>query len=58
MGYQVVRTEDEIDELLNECSECEETGDSHFPGMSYENGVKAAIEWLNGDTDSHPIKEG
>lgn len=40
------RTEKEIDELLNRCVEAEETGESAYPGMSYEQGIKAAIEWL------------
>lgn len=57
MSYQIVRTDDEMDELLNECSECEEMGNSHFPGMSYGNGVIAAIEWLNGNNYSYPINE-
>ena len=35
-----------IDELLNQCIESEETGVSKYPGMTYEQGIKAAIEWL------------
>lgn len=42
----VGRTEEEISELLNRCIEAEETGESVYPGMSYEQGIKAAIEWL------------
>ena len=42
------RTQDQIDELLNRCIEAEETGVSEYPGMSYEQGIKAAIEWLDG----------
>lgn len=41
-------TENEINNVLNECSECEDLGESKYPGMTYEHGVKAAIEWLQG----------
>ena len=57
MNYRIVRTSEEIDELLNQCSESEETGHAHFPSMSYEQGVKAAIEWLCGYVNDHPINE-
>ena len=42
------RTQKQIDELLNRCMEAEETGESAYPGMSYEQGIKAAFEWLEG----------
>lgn len=37
--------------------EMEETGSSIYPGMIYEQGIKAAIEWPVGDIDNHPINE-
>jgi hypothetical protein len=30
--------QEEVDEVLNECLEAEDTGHSKFPGMSYEQG--------------------
>lgn len=57
MSYRIVRTSEEIDELLNQCSESEETGHANFLGMSYEQGVKAAIEWLCDYVNDHPIQE-
>lgn len=53
----IIRTEQEIWDLLNQCAEAEETGSSIYPGMSYEQGIKAAIEWITGDTNNHPINE-
>jgi hypothetical protein len=53
----IVRTEQEICEVLDECLNCENTSTSIYPGMSYEQGVKAAIEWLIGDTEDHPIND-
>ncbi|MBR4681972.1 MAG: hypothetical protein IKP06_01525 [Elusimicrobiaceae bacterium] len=41
-------SQEEIDNVLNECSEREELGESKYPGMTYEQGVKNAIEWLQG----------
>lgn len=40
------RTDHEINELLDRCVDAEVTGESTYPGMSYEQGIKAAIEWL------------
>jgi len=42
-------TAKEIDEVLNWCSEAEEEGISNYPGMTYEQGVKAGIDWLQGN---------
>lgn len=53
----IIRSEQEIWDLLNQCADAEETGVSSYPGMSYEQGIKAAIEWVTGDTNDHPINE-
>lgn len=45
-------TEEAIDAVLNECAERINSGESKFSGMSYEDGVKAAIEWVLGYGDS------
>ena len=41
--------EDDINDVLNRCVEAEESGDSKYPGMSYEQGVLATIRWWQGD---------
>ena len=51
MKFNLVRTDDEIDELYDM------TYESHFPGMSFEDGVKYTIEWLTSEDAPHPIKE-
>lgn len=53
----IKRTEDEINNLLNQCSDAEEEGVSKYPGMKYEDGIKAAIEWLLGYIEDHPLNE-
>lgn len=39
-------TDDEIDAVLNECADNIDAGRQKYPGESYEDGVKATIEWL------------
>lgn len=41
-------SEEEINDVLNKCTESEEEGASRWPGMTYEQGVKAATEWMQG----------
>lgn len=53
--YRLKRTNTEIDDLLNTANRWEELGGSSVPGMSYEQGVKAAIDWVLGDCDDLPI---
>ena len=49
-------TQDEIDEVLNKCSDYTVEGGSKFPGMTYEQGVEAGILWVTGDDDSNPME--
>jgi hypothetical protein len=54
---KIKRTDSEIDNLLNSANAWEEHGGSSVPGMSYEQGVKAGIEWLLGNSNEYPIEE-
>jgi hypothetical protein len=56
MGREIVRTDEEIDQLLNECCDQINTGGSKFSGMTYEQGLDAAIRWLTGDADEYPLE--
>jgi hypothetical protein len=53
----VVRTSDEVDEVLNAVAVKIDQGRSRFPRMTYEEGVRAAIDWLKGDIDDSPIED-
>lgn len=44
--YRIVVTDEEINEQMNRGSNAEETGESKYPGMSYEEGVRDALEWI------------
>ena len=46
----------QIDGVLNQCSEAADSGESKYPGMSYEQGVEAAIRWMQGD-GSNPLDD-
>lgn len=52
---EIVRTDKEIDEVLNKASESMEHG-SKYPGMSYEDGIKNMYEWLCGLIDDDPME--
>ena len=56
-NMEIVRTEKEINQLLNECAEAEDMGTTKFPGMTYEQGIKEAIEWLSGDSNCYPLAD-
>ena len=49
-------TQQQIDDVLNRAAEAEEEG-TKWPGMSYEQGVKAGIEWVLGYIDSNPMDD-
>lgn len=49
-------TQSEIDDVLNKCMDAENSGTSIYPGMSYEQGVRAGIEWMTGES-GNPIEE-
>lgn len=57
LTYIIKRKNDEIDELLNMCADAQNTGESKYPGMTYEQGIEAALMWAFGESDAHPLRE-
>lgn len=51
----VARTEDEVNEQLNAANEASDSEGSRWPGMSYEEGVDAALRWVMGWGDDPPM---
>ncbi len=49
-------TEQEINACLNWCLDAEDTGTTNYHGMTYEQGVRDAIDWLQGN-GSDPSNE-
>jgi hypothetical protein len=39
-------TDEEIGEVMDACIEQMDAGTSRYPGMSYEEGVAAALRWI------------
>lgn len=51
----IQRSEDEIQGQIDEANET--FYDSRWAGMSYEQGVDAALRWVIGETDEKPMEE-
>ena len=45
---------EKINDQIDKASEMVNSGKSKYPSMSYEDGVKAALEWITG-IDEEPI---
>lgn len=56
MAKEIIRTQHEIDEVLDACVEYIEKGESHFPSMPYEEGVQAMYDWLVGNVEESPME--
>lgn len=55
---QVARTANEIADQEGEAAAQEaENAPSQWPGMTYEQGVSAALRWVLGDTDDKPMDD-
>ncbi len=53
----IPRTADEVNDVMNEVLPAIDTGDSRFKGMSYEQGIEAALMWVLGNIDEEPYPE-
>jgi hypothetical protein len=58
MSYDIRRTDEEIDDLLNACADAEDRGRSKFPGMTFEQGIEQGIKWLTdpSKTPDYPLE--
>lgn len=52
--YIINRTDGEIDDVMNRCANQTDRGGSAYHGMTYEEGISDAINWLTGD-DPEPL---
>lgn len=55
MPYIVKRSDKEIDRVMNAATEQEDKGETKWAGMSYEQGVNAALSWILGENDDDPM---
>lgn len=56
MEYRIVRSKQEIEEVMDRCFKAESEG-SAYPGMTYEQGIMAVIDWLTDPTQDPPFDE-
>ena len=52
-----VRTSEEVNSVIDAAAVMVERGRSKFPGMTYEEGVRAALDWILGNIDDHPMED-
>lgn len=55
MSYNIEVTEEEIDNVVDKCTEQRAKGGSKWHGMTYEEGVLAALDWVTGNSEDNPI---
>jgi len=53
----IVRPQEEIDDLINRCFDAENNGDSKYPGMTYEQGIKDGMLWLTDEDEPNPLED-
>jgi hypothetical protein len=54
--FKVLRTSKEIEDLMDKAYDSD-MGGSNFPGMTYEQGITAVIEWLESDEAYNPLDD-
>lgn len=57
MAFDTPRTSSEIEDVIATAYEIKDDIGSKWPGMSYEDGVTATLEWIKGDRDENPFEE-
>ena len=53
--YAIEQKTKDIEALLNECVDAENDGRTEYFGMTYEQGIKAGIEWLTTKDTDRPL---
>jgi hypothetical protein len=56
-AFQDMRPKTEIYEQIDKCYDEEGNPTHRWPGMSYEEGVIAALQWAVGDSDEVPMED-
>jgi len=54
---KIAVTQEQIDDVVNDAYENIEEGTTRWPGMTYEQGVADALQWVNGDREESPFEE-
>lgn len=54
---QIIRTEEEIEKVYAQAIKSEETGQTKFTGMTFEQGVIAMYDWLTRPSSENPFED-
>ena len=52
-----MRTDKEIGDVIADAHDIGDKQGTKWAGMTYEQGVTAALEWVTGDSDEHPLED-
>jgi hypothetical protein len=52
----IERSQSEIDDVRGVATDAMDAG-SKYPGMSYEEGIIAALDWATGESDDNPMED-
>ena len=55
--HEIKRTDDDITHLELWAEKTFQTGETHYPGMTYEDGVRQSLDWLFGRTEDSPADD-
>lgn len=53
----MMKSSSDIDDVIADAVDQQDTGESKFPGMSYEDEVIQALRWVTGEDDSNPMED-
>lgn len=56
MSEQIVRSQKEINEVINQADQNLSEIGTKYPGMNYEEGIKAFYDWLIGSVEEPPFE--
>lgn len=54
--YNLARTDSEIEAQIEEGIWCDDNGVTSFSGLTYEQGVKDALDWVVGNSNDRPLE--
>lgn len=54
--YRIERKDEEIDSLLNDCAAQIDKGGTKYRGMTYEQGIEAALRWVTDKDQEAPLE--
>ena len=57
MEVEVVVTQEQVNDVMDAVIEQTSINKTKFSGMTYEDGVRAAIDWMTGEDDENPMAD-